>query len=264
MRLEQVFTNLLVNASKFTLNGGHVWLGAHTGIGAQRTSAHASQLTVIVRDDGVGIDSEMLPHIFDLFIQGEQPLDRRQGGLGIGLTLVKRLVELHGGVVTVASEGRGKGTEFTVQLPTVARPAAATSPTHVVSATANEHGIPRKLLIVDDNVDAAESLRMLLEMEGHQVEVAHEGEGALRKAETFKPHAALLDIGLPGMDGYELARRLRDAGDGNQPWLIALSGYGQDTHRRYAEDAGFDRYVVKPVDYDALKTLLDSLPQRRD
>jgi CheY-like chemotaxis protein len=224
-----------------------------------RTAGGRDRISVTVQDEGVGIEPRLLPTVFDLFTQGEQGLDRKQGGLGIGLTLVKQLVELHDGSVEANSKGTGKGSEFTVHLP------SATAPAPVPAAPAEPHraSAPRKLLIVDDNVDAAVSLRMLLELDGHEVEVAHDGDAGLKRLAEVKPEVALLDIGLPGMDGYELARRIRSNGDANV-WLVAVSGYGQDHHQRSAQEAGFDRYLVKPVDFDSLSQLLTELPPRRE
>jgi two-component system CheB/CheR fusion protein len=261
VRLEQVVDNLLVNASKFTGDGGHAWISLeHLAPGAEPGTA-AARAKITVRDDGTGISANMLPHIFDLFMQGQQSLDRAQGGLGIGLTLVKQLVDLHGGSVQAFSKGHAQGSEFTVYLPAV--PAGMAS---MASVTPEHHSAPRqhsprKVLIVDDNVDSALSLRMLLELDGHQVELAHDGPMGLQKAEQLQPEVVLLDIGLPGMDGYEIARRLRHKGV-NGMWLVAVSGYGQDEHRRAAQQAGFDHYLVKPVDFEAFRDLMDSLPQR--
>ena len=262
VRVEQVLDNLLLNASKFTPNGGHVWVRLECNAAHSSPPNSADWATITIRDDGSGIDSELLPLIFEPFVQGQQALDRRQGGLGIGLTLVKRLVELHGGSVEAASEGHGKGSEFRVHLPAVLpEPAAGVAPSAQNTGPLHAQR-PRRVLIVDDNVDSASSLRMLLELDGHAVAVAHDGPAGLKNAREFHPEVMLLDIGLPGMDGYELARQLREEPELKHVWLIAVSGYGQDQHRQAAQTARFDRYLIKPVDFDTFHELLNSLPQR--
>jgi signal transduction histidine kinase/CheY-like chemotaxis protein len=244
LRLEQVFVNLLDNASKYTANGGHIWLTAEPA-----RSSDAGGLIVRVRDDGIGIPAEMQPHVFELFMQASRALDRSQGGLGIGLTLVKRLVEMHGGSVHVHSEGAGRGSEFVVELPVMKRaPADAPAPSYPAPTTPAD-GM-RRILVVDDNVDAAESMAMLLSLSGHETRIAHDGNAALDAAGDFKPEVVMLDIGLPGLDGFEVARRLRERFNGIR--LIALSGYGQNEFRDKAASAGFDQYLTKPVDAEAL------------
>jgi signal transduction histidine kinase/ActR/RegA family two-component response regulator len=262
VRLEQIFDNLLLNASKFSPSTGQISLSMQRPASAEAGGSTPRFATVTLRDNGEGITPEVLPRIFDLFVQGEQALDRARGGLGIGLTLVKQLVELHGGKVTVYSAGRGRGSEFTVHLPIV-MPKTPVATLTSEASQAPRHSKPRKILIVDDNVDSAVSLRMLLELEGHEVAVAAEGNAGLQTAAQFHPKVVLLDIGLPGMDGYEIARRLRNDHERDGAWLIAVSGYGQEAHRLAAQQAGFDRYMVKPVDFDAFREVLDSLPARR-
>jgi len=242
VRVAQVLSNLLNNAAKYTEPGGHVDLAAVRDGG---------EIVLSVRDDGIGIAPELLPHVFDLFVQAESARGQAMGGLGIGLTLVKRLVELHGGRVEARSEGPGRGTEVIVRLPVAVgpRPAAAGAP----AVTA---GGPRRVLIVDDNVDAAESLADALRDAGHEVRVETDGPSALASAEAFSPDAALVDIGLPGMDGYEVARRLRAAMPRAPLRLIALTGYGQEGDRRRAEAAGFDVHLCKPADLDRIEAAI--------
>jgi len=205
-----------------------------------------------VRDTGIGIAPELLPHIFDLFAQAEHSSDRDQGGLGIGLTLVKSLVEMHGGSVLARSEGSGHGSEFLIRLP-LTRSEADPEPALVQT----DHGSgARRILVVDDNVDAAQTLQDLLELWGHEVRVAYEGEAALEIAAGYLPEVLLLDIGLPGLDGYEVARRLRGEPRFRNTLLIALTGYGQADDRRRSRAAGFDAHLVKPVNPDELRVIV--------
>lgn len=248
-RLSQVVANLLINAAKYTPEGGHIWLEAERNDG---------EIVLRVRDTGMGISSGLLPHIFDLFTQGARTLDRAQGGLGIGLTLVKRIVEMHGGRVEARSAGAGAGSEFTVHLPVhVGRPPrGAETQSRVPAATA---GSQVRILVVDDNVDAAESIAMLLSLEGYKVQSVHAAQAALEAAQSFQPHLVLLDIGLPGMDGYEVARRLRAQQRIERLRLVAITGYGQQSDRERAREAGFDEHLVKPVDPDALHEVLGAI-----
>ncbi len=242
-RLGQVFSNLLNNAAKYTEEGGRISLRAESeGDGA---------VAVRVRDTGIGIAPELLPRVFEPFVQADTSLARTQGGLGIGLTLVRRLTEMHGGHVEAFSEGPGKGSEFVVHLPTRAR-AAAPAP----RADRAGPGVGRSVLVVDDNVDAADSLAMMLQIYGHRVRTAFDGEGALSAVRAERPDAVVLDIGLPQMDGYEVARRLRAEPGGERILLIALTGYGQAGDRQKAMGVGFDHHLVKPVDPAALQRLL--------
>jgi signal transduction histidine kinase len=238
-RLAQVMGNLLNNAVKYTDEGGRIWLDIH------REGAEA---VIRVRDTGVGIAAEMLPLVFDLFTQVDPTLDRSQGGLGVGLTLVKSLVELHGGTVRAFSAGIGQGSEFIVRLP-VRAPAGPTGLHQPVASEPAAQAPPqgRRVLIVDDNVDAADSLATLLEMSGHQVHAAYSGLTALDLAESLRPDVVFLDIGLPGLDGYEVARRIRKNPECAGMVLVALTGYGQDEDRRKSQEAGFDQHLVKPV-----------------
>ena len=242
-RLDQVMTNLLNNAAKYTEPGGSVHLRA------VRRGDHAR---IRVIDSGIGIPAEMLPKVFDLFTQVDHALDRSQGGLGIGLTLVRRLVELHGGTVSVLSEGAGQGSEFTVDLPlNSAAPAPAVRP--------ERRALPgsRKILVVDDQVDAASILARLLRARGHQARYAGDGLAALAAIEADRPDVILLDIGLPGMNGYEIARRIRSEEGANHVLLVALTGYGQTEDIRLALDAGFDHHLVKPTDLEAIEALFE-------
>jgi signal transduction histidine kinase len=239
-RLSQVLANLLNNASKYTGEGGRVELSA---------SADEGEARIEVRDNGAGIEPQLLPKVFDLFVQGDRALDRGQGGLGIGLTLVKRLVELHQGRVEVASEGAGRGATFSVTLPCIS--AVEPQPQRVapvVSGRSSSEVYGRRVLVVDDNVDAAESTAAFLRLEGHEVKAVHDGLQALASLKVFDPHVVVLDIGLPGLDGYAVARQLRARGDTSHVLLIALTGYGQKEDRQRAADSGFDYHFVKPAD----------------
>ena len=239
-RLSQVISNLLNNASKYTGEGGRIELAADAGEG---------EATITVRDNGTGIEAQLLPKIFDLFVQGDRSLDRGQGGLGIGLTLVKRLVELHQGAVAVQSDGPGRGSAFTVTLPCISavmEPQRA--PIAVASIRPSSEVYGRRVLVVDDNVDAAESTAAFLRLEGHEVKAVHDGLQALASLKVFDPHVVVLDIGLPGLDGYAVARQLRERGDTSHVLLIALTGYGQKEDRVRAAAAGFDYHFVKPAD----------------
>mgnify|MGYP003288116254 CR=1 FL=1 len=250
IRLAQVLSNLLNNAAKYTERGGHIWLSAER---------HGYEAVVTVRDTGTGIPAELLPHIFEMFTQGERSWERPQSGLGIGLTLVKRIVELHGGTIMAQSDGPGQGSAFIVRLPVVHAPSPArprASPEYEHTTLASSRGI----LVVDDERLSAASLGMLLRLEGHKIRTAHDGLEAMGVAEEFRPDVVLLDIGLPKLNGYEVAQRIR-----HQPWgqgmiLIALTGWGQEADRRRSQEAGFDHHLVKPVDPSALLQLLASLP----
>jgi CheY-like chemotaxis protein len=214
-----------------------------------------------VRDNGIGIAAEHIPGLFEMFAQVDTSLERSRDGLGIGLTLVKTLVEMHGGTVDARSEGPGRGSEFTVRLPILSdatRPLAAPATTKPVPA------VRRRILIVDDSEDGAESLAMLLQLAGHETHKAHDGQAAIEAAERLRPDAILLDIGLPIMNGFEVCSHIR-----RQPWgkdlvLVALTGWGQDEDRQKSREAGFDAHMVKPVDHDLLMTLLGSLPSPMD
>jgi PAS domain S-box-containing protein len=257
-RLVQVVSNLLNNAAKYTDEGGLIEVEAR-----RETSANGAgeEAVVRVRDTGMGLPADLLPHVFDLFTQADRSLDRSQGGLGIGLTLVRQLVEMHGGRVEARSDGPGRGSEFEVRLPALAPAAPAGSP---ASGPDGGDAAPRgvKILVVEDNIDSAESLALLLEFEGHEVRMVHDGPAALAAARDFRPAVILCDIGLPGMNGYEVAERLRAEPEFKDTRLIALTGYGQEEDRRRALAAGFDHHLTKPVEPDALAALLAAPPVR--
>lgn len=251
VRLTQVVANLLNNAAKYSEPGGQIWLAVRREGGG---------VAISVRDAGRGIPPNMLPRVFDPFVQVDRDPSRAQGGLGIGLTLVKSLVEMHGGSVEAYSKGPGHGSEFVVRLPLGA--ASFISPVPGNSAGPPAVLAPRRVLVVDDNQDAAESLGMLLKLLGADVRVAYSGPDALEAIVTYKPAVVLLDIGMPGMDGHEVARRIRQQPECQDVTLIALTGWGQEDDRRRSQSAGFDYHLIKPADVSALQTLLLSLEQR--
>ena len=240
--------NLLNNAAKYTDEGGRIWLEA-------RQDGH--EMVLSVRDTGIGIDLEQFPDIFDLFTQADRSLDRSQGGLGIGLSLVQRLVDMHRGTVEVRSEGLGRGSEFTVRLP-LPLPAPRAAPADPASIGRARRTAGR-VLVVDDNVDSAEILARLLRRSGHDVRTAYTGPTALEAAADYLPDVVLLDIGLPGMNGYEVARRLRQDPQLKGVRLVAMTGYGQEADSQLAREAGFDTHLVKPVDFPKVEELLTTL-----
>jgi PAS domain S-box-containing protein len=248
VRLAQVIANLLTNAARYSGKPGRINLGVWCDGG---------DAVLSVRDYGVGIAPELLPRIFELFVQGDHTLARSQGGLGIGLTLVKRLVEMHGGAVSAISAGPGTGSEFIVRLPAMAGREARTFESEAPQD--RPASAPRRVLVVDDNVDAAESIAKLLRLAGHEVECVYDGPQALQGATRSRPDVVVLDIGLPGMDGYEVARRLRTLPQFRHTALIALTGYGQDSDRQSSRQAGFDHHLTKPVDPDVLERLIARL-----
>jgi len=253
VRLAQVFGNLLNNAAKFTPEGGQIWLSARLEDG---------QAVISVRDNGVGIAAEQLPRVFDLFTQVTAPQARPLGGLGIGLSLAKNLVQMHGGTIEAHSPGPGKGSEFTVRLPLVADTAFQTArlvAPHSVASSA----VPRRVLVVDDSRDCGLVLGKLLETLGHQVMVAGNATSALDLARSHRPDVVISDIAMVGMDGYELARRLRGAPETQGIVLIALTGYGQENDRLCTQEAGFDHHLVKPVSMDMLERLFELVPARQ-
>jgi signal transduction histidine kinase len=247
IRLAQVFANLLNNASKFSSEGGAIHLTA---------GRRLETIEVTVKDSGAGISPEMLPRVFEMFAQGKRSA-RKPGGLGIGLTLAKSLVELHGGSLIARSEGPGRGSEFVVTLPFAKVAAHAEDPS---SRAAARGGLtPCRVLVVDDNRDAADSVALLLKLLGADVRMTYDGPGALAAIETFRPAIVLLDIGLPGMDGYEVARRIRQRSDLDHVTLIALTGWGQAEDRLRSQEAGFQHHLVKPADPAALEALLATI-----
>ncbi len=249
-RLMQVFANLINNAAKYTGHGGHIWI----------TAAHEGRFArVSVRDDGPGIPADQLTAIFEMFAQVDQTLDRAHGGLGIGLTLVKTLVELHGGTVEAHSDGPGRGSEFVVRLPADATDETPTTAQQALSFEALALPPRRRVLVVDDLRPSANTLAMMLSGLGQQTQVAYDGQAAITAAVALRPEIVFLDIAMPGMDGYEVARQLRRAA-GADLVLVALTGYGQEQDRQRAFAAGFDQHLVKPTTVDALHQLLVNLP----
>ncbi len=250
-RLTQVLVNLLHNAIKFTDDGGKIFLTVQEA---------GAEVTISVRDTGVGIPEELLPHIFDPFMQEDRLQSRNKGGLGLGLALVRSLLDLHGGRVTAFSAGKGAGSEFVVHLPRL--DAVPSLHNEVRKALSHDKAKACRVLVVDDNADAAQSLKILLELFGHEVQVAATGKQALDSASAFFPQVVLLDIGLPGMDGFEVARRLRANPALQETLLVAVTGYGQDEDRRQSQQAGFSAHLVKPLELSALQEVLASFLHR--
>jgi CheY-like chemotaxis protein len=247
--LTQIISNLLNNAARFTADGGHIALAVRR---------EGARVVLSVKDDGVGIPPDMRERVFDMFTQIEWPAQRKQEGLGIGLALVKRLVEMHDGEIEARSEGPGRGSELVVRLPiaagdlTIAEGAAGGAPEVATGPR------PERILVVDDNVDAAESLSRLLRMQAHEVRVVYDGLAALAAARDMNPDVVLLDIGLPEMDGLEVARSLRARDDGRRPLLVAMTGFGQAEDRARTAAAGFDHHLTKPVDPKLLQSLMQT------
>jgi CheY-like chemotaxis protein len=247
-RITQVVMNLLNNAAKYTPVGGEITVQ----VGGDRDDA-----IVRVRDNGTGIPTQLLERVFDMFAQGERTLARSEGGLGIGLTLARRIVALHGGTIKATSEGAGKGAEFTVRLPRL-QLHGATQPAQGAEFALPRGAQKRSVLVVDDNVDSAQSMAMLLRMVGHDVEIAHDGPGALEQVARVNPDIILLDIGLPGMTGLEVAKHLRSRPEGQGLRIFAMTGYGQEADRQRSLEAGFDGHLVKPVQPGELFALIDA------
>jgi two-component system, sensor histidine kinase len=241
-RIEQIVANLLQNAVKYTPAGGSIRIDV---------AREGEEAILRVTDTGRGIPPEMLSQVFELFAQGEQPIDRSLGGLGVGLTLTRRLVELHGGTITAFSEGEGRGAQFTVRLPIEATAAPLRAPSPTLPS-----GQPRRILIIEDSHDARESLRLLLEAQGHHVREVGDGIRGVAIALAEHPEIVLIDLGLPGLDGYEVARALRSTPYGKTATLIAVTGYGQSDDRRRSHEAGFDAHLVKPISYGAVARLI--------
>ena len=245
VRLSQAFSNLLNNACKYTDPGGHIWLAA----------AHRHEHVVVsIRDNGRGIPNELSPKIFDMFTQADHTAERQHGGLGIGLALVKRLVEMHEGEVSAGANPAGQGSEFLVRLPLMSIPEANESA--ITNSAPAQSGAPLRILVVDDNRDSAETLSLLLELMGNEMSVAYDGEEALTMANEIKPDVVLLDIGLPKMNGYEVARQIRQEPWGRNPILVAITGWGQTEDKDLSRESGFDHHLVKPVDHDHLLKLI--------
>jgi PAS domain S-box-containing protein len=255
-RLVQVVTNLLDNAAKYTDPGGKVWLSGER---------EGDMVVIRVKDTGIGIPSEVLPRIFDMFTQSTMSLERAQGGLGVGLALVERLVKMHGGTVTAHSAGAGQGSQFTIRLPLA--PPQKTAPAENQDLVVEPGAHRCRVLVVDDNVDSVDSLGMLLRLLGHEVETASDGRSALVKADEFRPQVAILDIGLPKVNGYDLAKQIRERDWARDVVLVALTGWGQEQHRRRSEEAGFNYHLTKPVEFDVLQKILaeaDNCPPTRN
>jgi signal transduction histidine kinase/ActR/RegA family two-component response regulator len=247
LRLSQALSNLMDNAAKFTPRGGRIAVRAAAAAGGRRAEIH-------VRDDGAGIPAEELPYVFEVFTQGDHSLDRSQGGLGVGLAVVKGLIDLHGGEVKASSEGPGKGSEFCILLPLASAAAQEGAPEEAHPDAA--HAAVRKILVIEDNPDAAATLRDFLELSGHEVELAASGTDGVQAARQLHPEVVLCDLGLPGMTGYEVATALRKDPETRSAKLIAVTGYGRDEDRRRSKEAGFDLHLTKPVDPAQLKALL--------
>jgi len=244
-RLSQVFSNLIGNACKFTPDGGRIVIDARVA------GAHA---VVSVRDNGIGIAADRIGGVFEMFSQIDNSLERAHGGLGIGLTLVRRLVEMHGGSVVAKSAGLGEGSEFVVTLP-MTQSAGDAAPGRAPAAAAPASRL--RMLVVDDNGDSADSLALLLSLAGHETHVAHTGPEALDRADALRPDAVLLDLGLPGLNGYEVCRRLRAVAWAREIPILAITGWGQADDRQRSKEAGFDGHLVKPVVFGELTALLD-------
>jgi CheY-like chemotaxis protein len=251
VRLSQVVLNLLNNSAKFTPEGGRIDLSVREENG---------DVLIRVRDTGIGISRDLLPTVFDIFKQGARSLDRSEGGLGLGLTLVRRIVEMHGGSVEARSEGPDRGSEFIIRLPRLVRRRSGTDQPSIRESKRALPGSSRRVLVVDDNVDSAETAAMLLQLWGHEVRSVHDGPSAISLAASFRPEVVLLDIGLPGMDGYDVARRVREIPGLEKVTVMAMTGYGHEGDRRRALEGGFDRYLVKPLEPNVLQRLIASAP----
>jgi CheY-like chemotaxis protein len=254
VRLQQILENLLINAGKYTKPGGRIDVGL---------SVEQGEAVIRIRDTGVGIAPEMLPKIWEMFAQADTSADQAKSGLGIGLSLARQLVHLHAGRIDAASEGVGKGSEFTVRLPLATAGAEHAVAESAATEKTEAASMVRRIMVVDDNADAADSLKVLLGIWGHDVKTAHDGVAALQLARKFDPELVFLDIGLPQMNGYEVAHRLRQEAGLTRAIFIALSGYGTQRDRRRSKEAGFALHLVKPVDPESLPEVIASvLPSR--
>jgi signal transduction histidine kinase len=256
VRLAQVFANLLDNAAKFTQKGGHVRL---------EVERHGAWVAARISDDGIGMDSASLAQVFDMFYQVDQRLERATGGLGLGLTLARRLVEMHGGRLEASSAGLGQGSQFVAWLPLFAVvPKPESAPEQGPAATPDRKPTPLRVLIAEDNVDTAESFKILLTLNGHETAVAHDGRSAFKLARNMEPDVGILDIGMPQLNGYDLARAIRDQPWGKRMLLIAATGWAQPEDRRRTSEAGFDMHLVKPVEPDVLLNLIRRWAKARE
>jgi PAS domain S-box-containing protein len=247
IRLSQVLANLITNAAKYTEKAGQIWI---------ELEREREEAVIRVRDTGAGISAALQPHVFDLFVQGEHSLARSQGGLGIGLTLVKRLVEMHGGRVAVASDGANRGSQFTVRLPVLAEGQSAERMPAAGAGAGAAGPLAKRVLVVDDNVDAADSIAMILRLTGYDVRCVYDGPSVLEAAKVYRPDVVVLDIGLPGLSGYDVAKKLREQPEFRCTPLVAVTGYGQEEDRRRSKEAGFDCHLTKPVDPFALQAFV--------
>jgi CheY-like chemotaxis protein len=250
IRLGQVVSNLLSNAAKYTPEGGHIGL---------TVEPQGALVHIRVRDGGIGIPADMLSRVFEMFTQVDRSLERAQGGLGIGLTLVRRLVEMHGGSVEAHSAGPGQGSEFLVRLPLAPEQSVPQEPREEDRASGKPAVVKHRILVADDNTDAADSLKLLLTMMGHEVRTANDGLAAVEEAMAFRPDLILLDIAMPKLNGYEAARRIREQSQDPGLLIVALTGWGQDSDRKQSQAAGIDLHLVKPVKPAVLETLLMGL-----
>ena len=252
VRLTQVIANLLNNAAKYMEPGGQIWL---------TVGSEGADVVVSVRDTGIGIEDDMLPFLFEMFTQAKENGKRAQGGLGIGLALARRLVEMHGGQIEARSDGSGLGSEFVIRLPLAKKQLSAVGASPLTDPGC--HSPTGRILIVDDNRDAASSLGLLLRMLGNDVQTANDGISALEVLQSYRPTVVLLDLGMPGMDGYEVARRARELPHCRDTIFIALTGWGQEEDRRRTREAGFDHHLVKPVNIGTLELLLTEVQGRK-
>ena len=258
VRLTQMLVNVLNNAVKFTPPGGHIYVVAET---VGEADEHPDQVRIRIRDNGIGIAPELRPKIFDMFAQGDRSLERTRGGLGVGLTLVRNLAHLHGGSVDVRSDGVDSGTEVILDLPIEQSARSAADDSNAAAPAAAARSL--RILVADDNEDGREMMRYFLESEGHTVATAGDGPSALAAVEEFRPEVAVLDIGMPGLNGYEVAEQIRHANRHQSLTLVALSGLGQEEDKRRSTEAGFDVHFTKPVDIPALNKLLASIAAQR-